>query len=358
MEGLRKLWRDRLDPKGRINITFFFINLFLLICHIFLMVIYIIIGHKCMICINIISLIIYLSQLNSCFKKPKIYIPLTFFEIWFHMIFAILSFGWTPSFQNWSFALIAAYFLPSYNVYNEKKSPLQSVIFSLILVVTYFVLSVLINIVNIPIAVNLSDIMNRVLFTVNNMFSFIAITMFALFYTSSSKRKEFELTRKADYDELTDLYNRYAIIQISKRIQEDNMNNRKKYNVAIMDIDFFKRVNDQYGHNSGDIVLKEIANILKNHSNKNLVPSRWGGEEFVILSKADVSYSEFKRLMESLRIKISKHKFKLPDKKNIDITVSIGTTKVKKSQILNDALKVADKNLYKAKKSGRNRVVS
>ena len=103
---------------------------------------------------------------------------------------------------------------------------------------------------------------------------------------------------------------------------------------------------------------REIANILKNHSNKNLVPSRWGGEEFVILSKADVSYSEFKRLMESLRIKISKHKFKLPDKKNIDITVSIGTTKVKKSQILNDALKVADKNLYKAKKSGRNRVVS
>lgn len=62
--------------------------------------------------------------------------------------------------------------------------------------------------------------------------------------------------------------------------------------------------------------------------------------------------------MESLRVKISKHKFEIVDKKNINITVSIGITKVKKNDILNDAIKVADKNLYKAKKAGRNRVIS
>lgn len=356
MKVLRELWNNRSDPKGRIDITFFFGNLFLLLCHIFLMVIYILIGHMCMICINIVSILIYLTQFYSCFRNPKRYSSITFFEIWFHMIFAILSFGWTPSFQNWTFALIAAYFLPAYSFDHEKKSSLQSFVFTFIIIITYFVLSVLIHVVNIPIAVSLNNIMKRLLFTVNNLFAFTSITMFAIFYTNSSRRKEYELTRKADYDELTDLYNRYAIIQISKRIVNAD-STRKKYNAAIIDIDFFKKVNDTYGHNSGDIILKEIASILKNH-NKDLIPARWGGEEFVILSTTDVSYSDFKKLIESLRIKISKHKFKIENKNEINITVSIGTTKVQKNQVLNDAIKEADKNLYKAKKAGRNKVIS
>ena len=357
MSGWRELWNNRNTPKGRVDITFFFGNLFLLMCHVFLMVIYIIIGQKCMIFVNTISILIYLTQFYSCYKKLNIYVPLTFLEIWFHMIFAVLSFGWTPCFQNWTFALIAAYFLPAYDFGEEKKSPLQSIIFTLILIITYFVISVLIYIVNIPIAVTLSNTMNRILFTANNLFAFTAITMLAIFYTNSTKRKEYELTRKADYDELTDLYNRYAIIQLSKKISASKDNTKKKYNVAILDIDFFKKVNDTYGHNSGDMVLKEIGNILRNH-NKNLIPSRWGGEEFVVLSPPEVSYTEFKKLMENLRIKISKHKFKIEKKEEINITISIGITKVKKDQLLNDAIKIADKNLYKAKKAGRNIVIS
>ena len=357
MSELRELFNNKSTPKGRIDITFFFVNLFLLLCHMFLMVIYIIIGQKCMICINTISILVYATQFYSCFKRPNIYVPLTFFEIWFHMIFAVLSFGWKPCFQNWIFALIVAYFFPAYNSGEERKSPLQSIIFTFILIITYFIISVLIHIINIPIAVKLSDIMNRILFTANNLFSFGAITMFAIFYTNSTKRKEYELTRKADYDELTDLYNRYAIIQLSKKILNNSDNFKKKYHVAIIDIDFFKKVNDTYGHNSGDMVLKEVASILRNH-NKNLIASRWGGEEFVIISTHEVSYTEFKKLMESLRIKISEHAFKTEKKKEINVTVSIGTTKVKNAQVLNDAIKVADKNLYKAKKAGRNRVIS
>lgn len=356
MNVLKELWNKRHTPKGRVDITFFFGNIFLLFCHLLLMIIYIIIGHGCMIGINIISTVVYLLQIKSCYKRTDIFVPLAFFDIWLHMIFAVLSFGWTPCFQNWAFALIAAYFLPTYSFDEEKKSKLQSIIFTVIIIVTYFILSILIHVANIPIAVTLSSNMNRVLFTINNLFAFIAITMFAIFYTSSSKRKQYELTRKADYDELTDLYNRHAITQLSRSLVGEETS-RKKYNAAIIDIDFFKLVNDKYGHNSGDMVLKEIAKILKSH-NKKIIPSRWGGEEFVVISTTEVPYAEFKKLMESLRVKISKHKFEIVDKKNINITVSIGITKVKKNDILNDAIKVADKNLYKAKKAGRNRVIS
>lgn len=77
---------------------------------------------------------------------------------------------------------------------------------------------------------------------------------------------------------------------------------------------YYKLVNDKYGHNSGDMVLKEIAKILKSH-NKKIIPSRWGGEEFVVISTTEVPYAEFKKLMESIRVKISKHKFEIVDKK-------------------------------------------
>ena len=354
MKNIRELWNNRKQPKGRIDITYFFVNLYLLICHIFLMAIYIMIGHRCMIAVNIFSTLIYASQIFNCYKNTKAYVPLTFFEIWFHMVFAVLSFGWTPCFQNWSFALIAAYFLPTYSYDDKKRSPLQSFIFSLILVITYFVLSVLIHIVNIPIAVNLNTIMTRILFTLNNLYAFISITVFALFYTSTTKRKEYELTRKADYDELTDLYNRHAITQLSKRILEDS----KKYNVAIIDIDYFKKVNDQYGHNTGDLVLKEMAKVIKDFStSNNLLPARWGGEEFVIISTNGVSYTDFKKHMERIRKIVEKHIFKTEDKKEINITISIGVIKEKSTTPFNDGVKLADKNLYKAKKSGRNRVI-
>ena len=145
-------------------------------------------------------------------------------------------------------------------------------------------------------------------------------------------------------------------MQKVESIQNDIISSREKYNAAIIDIDYFKKVNDSYGHNSGDIVLKELAAILKNY-NDDLIPARWGGEEFIILSTVDVSYTEFKKLMEKLRIKISEKKFKIENKKEINITISIGTTKVKKDQRLNDALKIADSNLYKAKENGRNMVV-
>ena len=357
MDTLKDLWNNKNKPQGKVNMVLFFINLFLLMCHIFLMIIYIIVGHKFMICLNIISLFVYGTQFFECFKKPKIYVFLTFIEIWIHMICAIISFGLKPCFQNWSFALLSAYFLPSINDNKDKKSLKQSFIFNIILIATYFLSFIIVNSFNFPLPVVLSDKINTLLFVLNNLFSFISIIMFALFYTSSLKRKEFELTRKADYDELTELYNRYALLQISKRIELEAKKHKREYCVAIIDIDYFKKVNDKYGHNSGDLVLKKLSEILKENSIKGLTPARWGGEEFIIIAPSSVNYVEFKEIMEKLRLKISKSRFRINDKKTINITISIGTVKVKNSEIFNDAVKNADKNLYEAKERGRNRLV-
>ena len=355
MSEFKELWKKKYEQQGRINITVFFVNIFLLLCHVFFMVMYIVIGHKFMICVNIISLLVYSLSISRCYKNIDRYMGIAFLEIWLHLICAILSFGWTPCYQNWCFAMIAAYYLPAFSPNKISKSRPSSYAFAIIF--TYFFLSTFCPVVHLPIERELSIQLNSILFIANNMFVFIAITLFAIFYTSSRERKEMELSRKADYDELTGLYNRYAITQLSNKIIKNAKDNKSSYYVAILDIDFFKKVNDEYGHNSGDIVLKKVASIIRAFAISGIIPGRWGGEEFVMLAPHTLKYKSFTKTLEVLRAKISEVKFDVDNDKSINITVSIGSSEIKKYIPLEEAIKKADINLYKAKQTGRNKLV-
>lgn len=357
MDILRELWYKKNTMRGRVDITFFFINIFLIICHMFLMGFYIKVGHIFMITINIFSLFIYIAHIFDCFRYIRRYSSITFIEIWIHILFAIVSFGWKACFQNWFFALLSAVFLITFSIDNEKKARIRSIIFSIIVVITYFVLPVLSNIIDFPIRQSLSEIELRIIFSFNNLISFFSIIMLAIFYTSFSRRREDELTRKADYDELTELHNRAAMLQISRKIINDAKNLKKSYSAAILDIDHFKKINDKYGHAAGDEVLKQLAAILRFYSIKGLVPSRWGGEEFVIIAPHNVKYAEFLKIMEAIRLKVSRTNFQIEEDKTINATISIGATHIKEYHSLTESLKKADDNLYIAKKSGRNQLV-
>lgn len=355
MNTIKDLWKHKNNLQGKINITLFFINIFLLFCHVFLMAMYISFKQYFMIGINFISILLYSCSIFFCFKKPIYYIPISFIEIWIHMICGIIVFGWRPCFQNWTFALVNAYFLPAFSVdYKRKKQPF---FFALILTATYFVMAILTNVVNLEIIHPLSDLNNKILFVFNNLCAFVSVVMFSVFYTSKSSRKEEELLRKADYDELTSLYNRYAINKISRDIMQDCKSKKCLYNVAILDIDYFKKVNDVYGHNAGDSVLKLFADILKSFSSKDILVGRWGGEEFVILTTSNIKYQDFLVLLEKIRLKVGNYKFKISDKISIKITVSIGSACIKANKDLEISIKKADDNLYKAKNTGRNKIV-
>ena len=358
MKSFKELWEKKYEPQGRINITVFFVNIFLIMCHIYLMIVYLIIGHKVMIYANIASLLVYGLYTFHCYKNIERYMGIAFLEIWIHQIFGILTFGWTPCYQNWCFGMIAAYFLPAFSSGNDKKLIKRPFIFASLIIFTYFFLATFIPVVDISFHQELDIPMNSLLFIGNNIFVFFTITMFALFYTSKSDRKERELSRKADYDELTNLYNRYALNQMGERISNASDKNDKSYSVAIIDIDFFKKVNDTYGHTSGDMVLKELANIMRLNSVKGIIPGRWGGEEFVMIAPHNISYNTFKNTLEKLRQKVERTKFKIENNKEIDVTISIGSAKASSGISLEDAISNADVNLYKAKESGRNRLIS
>lgn len=357
MNEIKRLWDKRYEPQGRIDITVFFVNIFLIICHIFLMIIYIIIGHSFMTWVNVVSLFVYLFYLFRCYRNIERYMGLAFLEIWLHQIFGILSFGWTPCYQNWCFGMIAAYFLPAFSHNDGKKVVKRPFFFAFLIIFSYFFLATTFPLMHLSITKDLGIVTNSILFILNNGFTFISITMFAMFYTKRTDRNQRELSRKADYDELTALYNRYALNQMGERIATSAEVNNKNYSVAIIDIDFFKKVNDTYGHTSGDLVLKQLATYLRQCSIKGIVSGRWGGEEFVLISPHNISYETFTTALEKLRIKVEKTKFTIEKKKQIKVTISIGATCVDGTINLEDAVSKADVNLYKAKESGRNKLV-
>lgn len=161
-----------------------------------------------------------------------------------------------------------------------------------------------------------------------------------------------EIIRKqANSDHLTGLPNRrYFFEQAQQQISKQHDDAKI---CAMLDIDFFKKINDSYGHDGGDLVLKHFAKLLGNHFAKDLC-ARFGGEEFAILFKSQ-SLSSCAGELEKFRQAVEHTKLAFEDA-HITFTVSIGLVKMKSDNI-DLILKNADELLYQAKESGRNRLI-
>lgn len=164
------------------------------------------------------------------------------------------------------------------------------------------------------------------------------------------KIKEVELLSITD--PLTKIYNRLKF----NRSVSDELERYKRYlepfAILLLDIDYFKHVNDNYGHDIGDETLIHLTDIVGHILRKNDVFARWGGEEFIALV-VNSDAENAKKLAERIRVKIATSDFN----KVGHITVSIGVTSALKEDDIMSLVKRADDALYKAKNSGRNRVV-
>lgn len=161
------------------------------------------------------------------------------------------------------------------------------------------------------------------------------------------------IRRQANSDYLTGLPNRRYFFHSAERIHKNAASGGNAITVAMMDIDFFKKINDTYGHSAGDEVLKQMANLLREEFTNDLV-ARFGGEEFCILL-SNVSMEEALNRLNIFREKIADTEVKY-DEFSIQFSVSIGVSRQLTSN-LDALLTLADQNLYKAKSSGRNRIV-
>lgn len=157
-----------------------------------------------------------------------------------------------------------------------------------------------------------------------------------------------------EQDNLTQLYNRrFAERKLEQTIQR-YQSDQTPFCVAIGDIDFFKRVNDTYGHSCGDLVLKNVSAKLKDHMRNHGFASRWGGEEFLLVfdrMELDQAYEILERLQEDVRSLESVY-----NGQAVQVTMTFGLEAGKTTDVT-QLLKLADEKLYIGKNSGRDRIV-
>jgi len=161
-----------------------------------------------------------------------------------------------------------------------------------------------------------------------------------------------KLSRLADSDRLTELLNRGAIELIFNKELEKLNANGGRLSAIMLDIDHFKRINDNHGHEMGDQVLKDLAAILRDQTRTVDYVGRWGGEEFVIVLPG-CSILQAVSVAERIRLTLPS-KVILPD--GTRVTASFGVTGAKPGDALDEVYKTLDKQLYFSKEHGRNKV--
>ena len=177
------------------------------------------------------------------------------------------------------------------------------------------------------------------------------------------KIKELELL--ITKDPLTGLYNRRGFLELAKKLfndiryQKANEGLRKhlyvdSFAILFFDIDHFKKINDTYGHEIGDKILKFVSSIIEGKLRTSDFVGRWGGEEIVV-ALLGARETDASAKAEEIR-KAIKSRVRIPSHPELQITVSIGVAELDGNPTLEDLIKHADKAMYKAKQSGRDRV--
>ena len=164
-----------------------------------------------------------------------------------------------------------------------------------------------------------------------------------------------EIYRMTIVDGLTQIHNKRYLYEALEREVLRARRHGRPLSILMFDIDFFKRVNDQYGHLAGDYVLRELARVVQGRIRRDEVFARYGGEEFVI-ALPETPLEGGVSLAQNLRARVAEHTFVFQGER-IPVTVSIGAAVLSPDdKTATELVQRADEKLYEAKRGGRNRV--
>jgi diguanylate cyclase (GGDEF)-like protein len=194
------------------------------------------------------------------------------------------------------------------------------------------------------------------------LYSFMTVSLLFAFY-EYSRQKSYRLSQKisnefesqARFDLLSNLLNRRGMQEILETEFSRSKRHNSELSLIMCDIDRFKLINDQYGHQVGDEVIVQIAKMFKSQLRQHDNVARWGGEEYLFLLP-ETNIEQAFAIAEKLRQYIEQQDFKTQDQ-TFSVSVSMGVYQISATDTINHALTLADKGLYTAKNTGRNRSV-
>jgi len=164
-----------------------------------------------------------------------------------------------------------------------------------------------------------------------------------------------KLETAAQTDKLTGAYNRRAFSILAEQIQREYLREQKTFSMVLFDVDFFKKVNDAYGHRMGDEVLVRICELTRAQIRRSDLFCRWGGEEFLLVLRGCSGERAF-HMAEQIRLAIQEESIELSGER-VSVTISLGATEYRADESVDQWISRCDKLLYQAKAEGRNRTV-
>lgn len=167
--------------------------------------------------------------------------------------------------------------------------------------------------------------------------------------TQELERAKLELEKLANTDRLTQVPNRVRLDYVLEEAFEQAQHHETTFSIILLDIDYFKEVNDEFGHQVGDLILMNVAQILQNTIREQDTVGRWGGEEFLVICPQTI-LDEAVKLSEKIRQQLENYQFPIVQRK----TSSFGVTSYVNGDTRNTLLSRCDKALYQAKERGRN----
>lgn len=359
-ETLRdRTYQEMFDGDYLDNRQYMAVAVGLFVTHSLMELFYIWTGCTPMIYVNIGSILIYVLSIFLIHKGQQYAtVWLMEGEIFWHVILASIFMGLKCGYHLWLFGAFSSIFLPFF-IPNLSKRPKMAIgIYAMCILIGFETLVYLGRHDLFPTKYQVNDQLASVLYYVNAALGFISIMIYTSIYNQRMSQKNRKLQYVADHDELTGIFNRKKIQEILEaEITRKSEVSKGNLSIAILDIDFFKKVNDTYGHQVGDEVLVAVAACFISYIDKGLLFGRWGGEEFLLISPETYSYEEFAALLDALREDIRGLEISSGGQ-TIKVTASIGSADYEEGMNLDKFIQRADERLYIAKESGRNRVVS
>jgi diguanylate cyclase (GGDEF)-like protein len=261
--------------------------------------------------------------------------------------------GWNIGVQHFLMLQLILFFFSRYRHYAEK------VFFAVSMCVIRLILFYLYH-AGTPLW-QLTSKAENMLQILNTVTIFWCISVVAFVFSRDSQMLEGklidynnQLEKMANTDTLTGLYNRRKAIEYMESMVKGS-GGGDGFSLCICDIDFFKKVNDSYGHDFGDEVLKKVSEIFKEATRNGGFAARWGGEEFLLLfpgcngDNAYIRLEEVRRIIENTRVK--------KGELQVGVTMTFGLAEYDFTGGLEATIKEADQKLYMGKENGRNRVV-
>ena len=307
---------------------------------------------------NICSVLSYLVA--AYLVRQERYLPvyfITYFEIILHSLVATICIGWKFGFGQYIIGIIPVGFYLCYTMKNMTHR-LSIATSSALLAMLAFISCKIMSCYASPVYVVEGRKVEIIFYIFNSFCAFAFLITLSLLFVyevritnARLRHQNAILDQLANTDPLTGLYNRRSM----NVFLEQALQSQTNFHVIMCDIDDFKKVNDTYGHDFGDIVLQEIAEITMKTVDDAGYVCRWGGEEILILISSRVSESVL-HIAESIRTKVEYHIFEL-NQKIVHCTLTLGVAAYHKTETLEETIARADDNLYRGKRSGKNKVV-